>query len=166
MLAGDEVVFLDAGTTAHAVADAAHRKPNCTYVTTCLGVANRLQSLGIQKFFLVGGSYQKVNDSFAGTLAISALGMLSFDIAFVCCSAIDASKRSISIASEIYSSVQRQVVSSSRKTVVIADHTKFKGTAFVRTAEFHEISGIITSRELDAETAAQVRNSRTELVLV
>ena len=60
MLAGDEVVFLDAGTTAHAVAAHAHKKNCCTYVTTSLGVANQLQAQGIGNFYMIGGSYEPV----------------------------------------------------------------------------------------------------------
>ena len=80
MLAGDEVVFLDAGTTALSVADNAHRKPGCSYVTTCLGVARRLRSHEIANFIMIGGSYRSINDSFAGTLAIAELRSLTFDI--------------------------------------------------------------------------------------
>jgi len=50
LLGDDEVVFLDAGTTAHAIASLAHRKPTCTYVTTLLGVANLLQAQSTTQF--------------------------------------------------------------------------------------------------------------------
>lgn len=166
MLTGDEVVFLDAGTTAHAVAAQAHRKPECNYVTTSLGVANQLQAQGITSFYMIGGSYEPVNDSFAGTLAISALRTLSFDIAFICCSAVDVNKRSISVASEVYSQVQKEVILNSRRRFVIADNRKFKSNAFMRTARFDQISGIITNRELDESTVTQVEEAGLELVLV
>ena len=166
MLAGDEVVFLDAGTTGQSVAANAHKKKDCSYVTTSLGIANQLQSQGIRNFYVIGGSYQKINDSFAGTLAISALRSLSFDIAFLCCTAIDVPKRSISIASEVYSQVQKEAIANSRKVFAVADHSKFKGTAFVQTASFNDIFGIITNQELDEDTATQVRNAGMELVLV
>lgn len=165
-LSGDEVVFLDAGTTAHSVASFAHKKPGCNYVTTSLGVANQLQAQGIENFYMIGGSYQLVNDSFAGTLAISTLRTLSFDIAFLCCSAVDVNKRSISVASEVYSQVQKEVILNTRRRFVIADNSKFKSNAFMRTARFDQISGIITNRELDEGTIAKVREADLELVLV
>ncbi|MEH6726940.1 MAG: DeoR/GlpR family DNA-binding transcription regulator [Hyphomicrobiales bacterium] len=166
MLSGDEVVFLDAGTTAHAVAAYAHRKPDCTYVTTSLGVANQLQAQGIANFYIIGGGYQPVNDSFTGTLAISALRGLSFDIAFLCCSAVDVSKASISVASEAYAQVQKEVILNSRRRFVVADSSKFKSNAFMRTARFDQISGIITNSELDESTIAKVKETDLELLLV
>lgn len=165
LLKGDEVVFLDAGTTAHAVVVHAKKQPSCTYVTTSLGIAKKLQSLGIADFYLVGGSYEPVNDSFAGTLAIEALRSLSFDVAFICCSAIDLERQTISVASEAYSQVQREVISTSRKKFVIADASKFKPSAFMRTASFTQISGIITNREASKNDLDQLRQTDLELVL-
>ncbi|WVX48719.1 Glucitol operon repressor [Roseobacter fucihabitans] len=165
LLRGDEVVFLDAGTTAHAVAVEAARKPACTYVTTSLGIANTLQSLAIDKFYLIGGSYEPINDSFAGSLAVAALRALSFDVAFICCSAIDLESRSISVASEAYSQVQKEVMSISRKNYVIADASKFRSSAFMRTATFSQISGVITNRELGQDSLDVLRETDLDLVL-
>lgn len=165
-LVGDEVVFLDAGTTALAAANEAHRRPDCTYVTTSLGVANALHARNMRNFYLIGGSYQKVNDSFTGTLAISALRSLSFDIAYLCCSAIDVARRSISLGNEAYSLVQREVVAVSRKKMVIADHSKLQAKAFVHTAGFDEIDGIITSEGADKGTVSELRDLGMELVVV
>ena len=165
-LAGDEVVFLDAGTTAHAIAAVAQNKPACTYVTTSLGAANLLQSQNIARFFVIGGSYQPVNDSFAGTLAMSALRSLSFDIAFLCCTAIDVDKRSISVSSEAYSQVQKEVISNTRRCYVVADASKFRRNAFVHTARFDQISGVITNREVDREIVVQLEDLGLEVVPV
>ncbi|MDW3225714.1 MAG: DeoR/GlpR family DNA-binding transcription regulator [Paracoccaceae bacterium] len=165
LLNGDEVVFLDAGTTAHAVAVQANKKPNCTYVTTSLGIAKKLQSLGITDFYLIGGAYEPINDSFAGTLAIEALRSLSFDVAFICCSAIDLKNQSISVASEAYSQVQKEVLSNSRTKLVIADGSKFKPSAFMRTATFSQISGIITNGDANEADLDLIRKSNLELVL-
>lgn len=165
LLDGDEVVFLDAGTTAHAVAVHVAKKPKCTYVTTSLGIAKKLQSLGMTDFYLIGGAYEPINDSFAGTLAIEALRSLSFDMAFICCSAIDLKGRSISVASEAYSQVQKEVLSNSRVNFVIADSSKFRPSAFMRTATFSQISGIITNREARKGDLELVRKANLELVL-
>jgi DeoR family transcriptional regulator of aga operon len=166
LLAGDEVVFLDAGTTSHAIAALTYKKPSCTYVTTSLEVANLLQANNIKQFYIIGGSYQPVNDSFTGTLAISALRSLSFDIAFLCCSAIDTERQSISVANEAYSQVQREVIPNTRRRYVMADTSKFKPNAFMQTARFDQISGIITNREVEDEITLQLKNAGLDLVLV
>ena len=164
-LSGDEVVFLDAGTTALCLAENAHLRPDCRYVTTSLGVARRLQAQEIRGFFMIGGSYQGVNDSFAGILAISALRSLSFDIAFLCCSAIDLAHRSIAIGDQAYSQVQKEAIASSRRKIVVAHHDKFSANAFIRTARLDELDGIVTNRELDSETVARLSSTDLEVIL-
>lgn len=144
LLEGDEIVFLDAGTTALAVAKNAHLKPNCRYVTTCLTIASQLRDQGISNFYLIGGAYICVNDSFGGRLAISAIRTLSFDIAFLCCSSIDLAKKSISIGDEDYSQIQAEVVASSRRNCVVAHHEKIDAGGFIRTASFDSIDCLVT----------------------
>lgn len=165
MLADEGVVYLDAGTTALAVAMNAHRKPNCHYVTTCLGIAVQLMEQDIKSFYVIGGAYRGTNDSFTGTLAISAIRSLSFDIAFLCCSAIDIARRSISIGDEAYSQIQKEAIASSRRNVVVAHHDKVSGSGFVHTANFDQLDCIITDTGLDEASCDQLRAANIEVLL-
>ena len=165
LLVGDETVFLDAGTTALAVAEIAHRKPGCRYVTSCLRIASRLRDQGIPNFYLIGGAYIGVNDSFGGRLAISAIRTLSFDISFLCCTSIDISSRSISIGDERYSQIQAEVVSMSRQNMVVAHHEKIEAGGFIRTASFDDIDCIITDDGIDADSRQRLESADISLVL-
>jgi len=165
MLSGEEVVFLDAGTTALAVAANAHLKPDCRYVTTCLGVATQLMGQDIRYFYLIGGAYRGTNDSFTGSLAIAALRSLSFDMSFLCCSAIDISRRSISLGDEAYSQVQKEAIASSRRNIVVAHHDKVSANGFVHTASFDQLDCIITDTGLDDVARTQLKTANIEVVL-
>lgn len=165
LLDGGETVFLDAGTTALAVAENAHRKPDCRYVTSCLRIASRLRDQGIPHFYLIGGAYIGVNDSFGGRLAISAIRTLSFDISFLCCSSIDLANRSISIGDEGYSQIQAEVVAASRRNMVVAQHEKFGAGGFIKTASLEDIDCIITDDGLDDSNRQSVENAGIALVL-
>ena len=165
VLAGDEVVFLDAGTTALAVAEHAHRKPNCRYVTTCLKIASRLRDQKIPNFYLIGGAYVTVNDSFGGRLAIAAIRTLSFDVSFLCCSAIDVERGSISIGDEVYSLVHSEAVAATRRNVVVAHHDKLDACGFIRTASFDEIDCLITDQGLSQENRTCLERANIEVIL-
>ncbi len=165
MLSGDEVVFLDAGTAAVGIAGNARQKPDWRSVTTSLGIARQLKSRDIRSFFAIGGAYQSVNDSFAGMIAISALRSMSFDVAFLCCTAVDIEHRSIAIGDEAYSQVQKEAIASSRRNVVVAHQDKFSANAFIRTARFDELDGIVTNRELDDDTVARLSSTGLEVLL-
>ena len=163
-LNGDEVVFLDSGTTALAVAECAGQKPGCRYVTTSLGVAKRLKANNIPDFYMIGGRYLPVNDSFVGSVAISGLRSLTFDVAFLCCSAVNLERACIEIADEMYALIQKEALASSRKRYVIADHRKFATYAFTRTAGFDEIDGIITNKELGESVLGQFKDIDMEVI--
>lgn len=165
LLDGGETVFLDAGTTALAVAESAHRKPGCRYVTSCLRIASRLRDQGIPNFYLIGGAYIGVNDSFGGRLAISAIRTLTFDIAFLCCSSIDLANRSISIGDESYSQIQAEVVAASRRNMVVAQHEKVGAGGFIKTASFDNIDCIITDDGLDDDSRQRLEAAGVTLVL-
>ncbi|MDE0054821.1 MAG: DeoR/GlpR family DNA-binding transcription regulator [Albidovulum sp.] len=165
LLAGDEVVFLDAGTTALAVAENAHRKPNCRYVTTCLIIASRLRDQKIPNFYFIGGAYVAVNDSFGGRLAITAIRTLSFDVSFLCCSAIDVERGSISIGDEGYSQVHAEAVAATRRNIVVAHHEKLDACGFIRTASFDEIDCLITDQSLSQENRTRLERADIEVIL-
>lgn len=165
MLEGSETVMIDAGTTGLSVAMHAKKKPNCTYVTTSLGVSQILKQVGIEDFYLVGGSYLPINDSFCGVIASSAIRAITFDVAFLCTTAIDLRRRSVSLGSETYAQVQREIVDAAHKKYVVADSTKFRSSAFLRTAKFDEITGIITDNGVDASVKLALENEELELKL-
>jgi DeoR/GlpR family transcriptional regulator of sugar metabolism len=165
LLAGDEVVFLDAGTTALAVAENAHRRPDCRYVTSCLRIASRLRDQQIPNFYLIGGAYIQVNDSFGGKLAISAIRTLSFDVSFLCCSAIDLERGSISISNEGYSQIHAEVVAATRRNIVVAHHEKLEASGFIRTASFDDIDCLITDRGLNEDKRLRLETLDIEVVL-
>jgi DeoR/GlpR family transcriptional regulator of sugar metabolism len=165
LLAGNEIVFLDAGTTALAVAENAHLKPTCRYVTTCLRIASRLRDQRIANFYLIGGAYIGVNDSFGGSLAITAIRTLSFDVSFLCCSAIDIERGAISLGDEGYSQIHAEVVAATRRNMVVAHHGKLAACGFIRTATFDEIDCLITDRGLDQESRNRLESADIEVVL-
>ena len=164
LLAGDEIVFLDAGTTALAVAENAHRRPGCRYVTTCLRIASRLRDQGIPNFYLIGGAYIGVNDSFGGRLAISAIRTLSFDISFLCCSSIDLARGAISIGDEGYSQIHAEVAGVSRRNMVVAHHEKLNAAGFIRTVPFESIACLITDTGIDEDSRHRLESADIEVV--
>lgn len=165
LLAGDEIVFLDAGTTALAVAENAPSKPGCRYVTTCLRIASRLRDQGIPNFYLIGGAYIGVNDSFGGRLALSAIRTLSFDVSFLCCSSIDLARGSISIGDESYSLIQAEVVAATRRNMIVAHHEKLGAGGFIRTASFDSIDCLITDLGIDDEHRRRLEEAHIEVVV-
>ena len=166
MLEDGETVMIDAGTTALSIAANARLKPNCTFVTTSLGISQILKDQGVERHYLIGGSYLPVNDSFCGSIAVSTIKTLSFDVAFLCVSSIDVRRRAISLGDEHYVAVQREIISAARKNIVVADHSKFKASAFTLSASFEELDAIITDKNIEDSARMAFENEELELRLV
>ncbi len=145
LIAKEQTVYIDSGTTAIQMASILPKNMHCTYVTNCRGVANELYRRGILSFYLIGGSYLKINDSFVGTLAVNSIRSMSFDTAFLCVSSVDVRRQHISLRSDDYSQIQRDVIGVARQNYVLADHSKFSASAFISTATFDQIDAILTS---------------------
>ena len=165
LITGNQTVFLDAGTTALEIARRAPEKSSCRFVTSSLGIANELRKQGINFLYVIGGTYLEVNDSFSGSIAISTIRSLSFDLAFLCVAAIDLERKQISVGSETYSQVQKEVISVSRQNYVVADHTKFRSSAFVSTATLNQLDGVITTDLVDRELLERMKVSNLDVVL-
>lgn len=166
LVEGTEVVFLDAGTTALCVADLAGEVPEVRFVTTGLAIARRLGEQGHRNFYLIGGRYLPVNDSFVGSLAIAGLRSLHFDIALLCCSAVNVERGCVEIGDESYAQIQKEAVAASDSIQVLADHRKFETHAFVRTAPFSALDGIITTARTGEKNAALMRSAGMKVTLV
>lgn len=161
----EQTVFLDAGTTSVEVAKLITNDLNCSFVTNSFGVANILRNNKIDNLYVVGGAYLSMNDSFGGSIALAALRSLSFDIAILCVTAVDVERLQISIGNEAYSLVQREIIQVSRKNYVAADHTKFRPSAFVNTANLNELTGIVTTSKVPTKTLDKLKPANLEIYL-
>ncbi len=52
-----------------------------------------------------------------------------------------------------------------RRSVLLADHTKFSRVAMSRLAHLSEISTLVTDRQPAASTAQMIRDARCELIV-
>lgn len=165
LISGDKTVFLDSGTTAAQMAKEIENGSACRFVTSSLGIANQLRHKNVASLYMLGGAYLDINDSFTGSVAIAAVRSLSFDIAFLCVSAIDVCRGNVSVGSEQYSQVQKEVIAVSRQSYIIADHTKFRSSAFVSTATFDQIDGVITTKQVDPKALEAMKSAELEVIL-
>ena len=66
----------------------------------------------------------------------------------------------------VEASVKRALMDSARRTVVLADHTKFGREDFARVAPLSDVDTIITGVEIDAELAEDIENAGPRVVIV
>ncbi|AAF12597.1 DeoR/GlpR family DNA-binding transcription regulator [Deinococcus radiodurans] len=147
LIAPGQTLYLDAGTTALALAEALQRTPQLTrtlrVVTHGIDVAYVLN--GECALYVVGGEVYGSTYSLTGPDALSTVSRYNYDLFFVSCTSIDPAGRltnSNSVEAQQKASILRQ----SRRSVLIADQSKWGPPGFAPFAGFAEVSAWVTDR--------------------
>lgn len=145
LIAPGQTVYLDAGTTARAVAAALRTRPALTgtlrVVTHGLDVAYELN--GECRLYVVGGEVYGSTYSLTGPDALRALEQYTYDLFFVGCTSIDPERGPTN--SNLTEAHQKSaVMARSARTVLIADSAKWGVRGFAPFAGFAELHGWVT----------------------
>ncbi|WP_460947373.1 DeoR/GlpR family DNA-binding transcription regulator [Okibacterium endophyticum] len=164
LLAGAATIALDAGTTVAPVAEliaagttvVSHSVP---VITACAERAEleRIDVIG------VGGVYQPDTRSFAGPAASAAIAALSFDVAVLSATAVDAD--GLMCANMLDADIKKQMSSSAATTILLADHTKLVTRAPIRVAPLSLIDVLVTDSHAPAELLDVFRSAGVRVVI-
>jgi DeoR/GlpR family transcriptional regulator of sugar metabolism len=146
---GDSV-FLDSGTTVHAVAEAiAHQGSlRLSTLTSSLGVATTLADVPGIDCVLLGGQIRRVDGAVVGALALENLQRFTFSLAFIGVSGF--SELGISVGSLAEAALKADVIERARRVVLPIDHTKVGSTDFARIAGLDAVDVVIMDRTTPA----------------
>jgi DeoR/GlpR family transcriptional regulator of sugar metabolism len=144
-------VALDTGTTTLEVARALAGVPGLTVLTSSLAIASVLHGRENLELVLLGGVARKHSPDLSGALTEQNAQLFRVHWAFL---GADAVGPAGTFTTDFrVAGVSRALAARADRTVLVADHTKFHLTAFVRCVELTELDEVIT----DAGCAADVR---------
>ena len=147
-------VFLNIGTSTEAVAERLTRHENLLVVTNNLNVANILSRAPGVEIFVTGGTLRRADAGLIGPLAVDTINNFKFDYAVIGCSALDLDGEVLDFdVQEV--GVSQAIVARSRKTYLVADHSKFDRSAPARICTLAEINGFFTDLALDPALATK-----------
>ena len=87
---------------------------------------------------------------------------MTFDTLFLGATSVDLNK-GIFTTNEEEAAVERAMINSSRKIILVADHTKFEKSALIHFCTFDEITGIITDSKLPERLAKSCQEAGIEI---
>jgi DeoR family fructose operon transcriptional repressor len=148
-------IILDAGTTTARLAEHLPTDRELTVVTNSLQIGTLVSSRRNITSYLVGGRVRGRTMANTGEWALQALTGLYVDIAFLGTNGLDI-ERGLTTPDQAEAAVKRAFVRCSRRTVVLADHSKVGQVHFAQVAELSDIEMVITDSALDDETAADI----------
>jgi DeoR/GlpR family transcriptional regulator of sugar metabolism len=122
-----------------ALAHALRSVPGLTVLTNSVEVADVLSDSPV---LLTGGSRERRGGPLVGPLAVAALHGLSPDLLLVGCSGFDGTGAGVGHLAEAQTTAA--FVRASRRTVLVADRTRFGAPAFARFAALTEIDTLVT----------------------
>lgn len=163
-------VFIDAGTTTAAVAEAlAVRMSGQTdvhehieAVTHSLTIAPALADVDGISLTVIGGRVRGITAAAVGAETVGAINRLRPDVAFVGTNAISADF-GLSTPDPDEASVKSAIVRAARRTVVVADSSKHERELLVSFASLSDIDVLVTDAAPSAELAAALDEASVEV---
>lgn len=143
-----QTIFLDTGVTAREMVPFLNDKKNIRIVTNDVWLATNLSANAEIKVTVPGGDIRRGFYTIRGSETEQFLANLYVDIAFVSIDAIDRDF-GCSITNNDEVLIKQQMISHSKRSVMIADHSKFETVASWRVCPLSDISLFVTGKELD-----------------
>jgi len=143
MIKDGKIVALSAGTTTTQVGRSIHHRKGVTIVTNAINIAMELSHRVDLKIILTGGFLNKNCFGLTGPSGIASVNEIFYDQAFISVDGIHPEHGLTSDSQEL-GAVNRAIIQQSRKTVVVADHTKFGKVSRTLIAPVAKVHLIIT----------------------
>ncbi len=140
-------LFLNIGTTTEAVAQELLHHQKLMVVTNNMNVANILAANPDCDIIVTGGQLRRADGGLVGPLASETIRQFKFDIAVIGCSAVDSEGDLLDFDIQEVS-VSQAIIRHSRRTFLVADHTKFTRTAPARIGSIERLDAVFTDAQL------------------
>lgn len=156
-------VYLDAGATCLALAEALAPRRDITVITNDFAVTAYLMRHAACDLYHSGGRVIRENDSCAGEEAARAIRAVNIDVAFISASSWDT--RYISTPTESKVPVKRAVAASSATLVLVSDSSKYGKVGFFNAVPISECAVIVTDAGLDPRAREVLARCGPEILI-
>ncbi|MFI5533866.1 DeoR/GlpR family DNA-binding transcription regulator [Kitasatospora sp. NPDC051853] len=162
-------VALSGGTTTYALAQQLVEVEHLTVVTNSVPVSEvferaRRAGTGAGTTVVLTGGVRTPSDALVGPVADRAVRELRFDLLFLGAHGLDA-EAGLTTPNLAEAETNRALIASARRTVVVADHTKWGVVGLSAIAPLSAVDTWVTDAALPPAEAALARESIRELVL-
>jgi DeoR family transcriptional regulator of aga operon len=153
---GASVIFDSSSTVLAAARACLERGTALTAVTNDVGIGQALSMSQAVRVVMLGGTIRSGSLTAVGEPGESFLANLSTDIAFIGTHAI--SGTSLTETSIEAAAMKRAMIASARRTILLADASKFRTAAFCRICDIRDIHEMITDDRADASEIERLRD--------
>ncbi|MEW7009826.1 DeoR/GlpR family DNA-binding transcription regulator [Lentilitoribacter sp. EG35] len=164
LTAQDQSLLLDSGSTTQFLAENLVSAPAKTILTTSLNSVLILRNAEQHRLMMPGGIFRHAAMSLAGRMAEMNLADMTFDTAYIGADTLHP-EHGISTYSEEEAHLNRAMIRASKRVVVLADASKFKGPALHRICDLSDVDIIVSDSTLSSQVRSAIEATSTELIL-
>ncbi len=137
-----DTIMVDSSTTCLALLQHLKQKKDLTIITNSIRLVNDFVN---SPFTMIssGGTLRAHSFALTGVAACATLKKYYVDLAIISCKGIDQEK-GLMESNEEESEIKQIMIQQSKKSILLADHSKFDKTAFIRTCDFADLNCIVT----------------------
>ena len=156
-------IALDAGSSTFRLAEILPADRELTVVTNSLPIASLLASRKELTVHLVGGRVRGRTQATVDNAALEYLRTVFVDVAFLGTNGFSLG-RGLTTPDSAEAAVKSAFVASARRSVLLADHTKFGTDHFAHFADLAAIDVIVSDSDLPDEAAAELEAAGPQVV--
>ncbi|ABV92377.1 glycerol-3-phosphate regulon repressor [Dinoroseobacter shibae DFL 12 = DSM 16493] len=157
-------LFLNIGTSTEAVAQELLHHTDLLVITNNMNVARILTANPDCEVILTGGQLRRSDGGLIGALAVESIRAFKFDLAVIGCSALDTEGDLLDFDIQEVG-VSRAILAQSRRTFVVADHSKFSRKAPARIASLSAVETLFTDQPVSPPVAEACAGWSTRIVV-
>lgn len=156
-------VIIDAGTTTGRLVEALPADRELTVIVNAPALALSLAARANLTVLLLGGRVRGRTLATVDEWALAPLSQLCADVAFMASNGVSAA-HGLTTPDLAEAAVKRAMIGAARRTVLLADHTKFGADCLARFADLSDIDVLVTDAGLDDDTASEVEAAGVRVV--
>jgi DeoR family transcriptional regulator, deoxyribose operon repressor len=145
LIAGNETIFIDCGTTLTTLARLIPAETHVTVVCYSLNVAEILRRKPNVRMILLGGVYVPSSDSFSGEESIEVLRRMGINKAFLSAGGVDPA-RGVTCWNFHEVALKQAAMASAVESHLVVDSSKFGVVKAVRFSQIDDFDSIITEK--------------------
>jgi DeoR family transcriptional regulator, fructose operon transcriptional repressor len=162
LISDGETLILNAGSTTLAFAASLGSRRNLTIVTNNVAMLSVLPDEAIQSVYLLGGEYRRTLGSTVGAVGFSS-GSISVDTAVIGVTGLTA-RDGLSATFLEEAQMVARMITCARRTIVVADASKFDFNAFAQIAPLSAIDILVTNASPPTELGRALSEANAEVI--
>ena len=156
------IIALDSGTTTMELAKQICNIPDLTVITNDLAIALHLEKNARHTVILLGGTVRTDFHCTVGSSVLDMLDGLNIDTLFLGTNAID-SQWGMSTPNLEMAGVKRKLMERSRRTILLADSSKFGRVSLARFGGMEQVDVLITDSDAGEDVRSALRDMQIEV---